>query len=60
VGISWEIVCLIFNELRLFLGSSWEFGGNFVGIWWEFGGKLFEELVGIYTGFIRAYTQYQT
>jgi hypothetical protein len=47
VGISWEIVCLIFNELRLFLGSSWEFGGNFVGIWWEFGGKLFEELVGL-------------
>jgi hypothetical protein len=38
VGISWEIVRLIFNELRLFFGSSWEFRGNLVGIWWGFGG----------------------
>ena len=49
VGISWEIVRLIFNELRLFLGSSWELRGNFVGISWE----LFEDCLRSWWGFER-------
>jgi hypothetical protein len=46
VGLSWEIVQLTFNKLRLFLGISWDFRGTFVGLSWDFRGNLIGNLTG--------------